>query len=648
MRASLGEKIMTTTSASRSVSGHPDEQFIRDAIDKANLNALRLALYQVTGDPDLPDMGVVRQAIRGGALYGYVLAPDDHAALKAKAFDYLSSGPHTASAIPDRDQARRMMEMFAGEPISDDDFAFGYEELAYEQFPRDVRWTTKPAPEALAAIRVVVVGGGISGIAAAVQLQRLGIPYVVIERQSALGGTWMRNSYPEARVDTSSFLYQFKFEKNYPWAEFFASRDDTRAYLDHVATKYGVKDSFQFDSEVVAARWEEGDTAWILTVNRKDGTQDRLRADYVISASGLFNAANMPDIAGIGDFEGPMFHTSAWDHGVDYRNKRVALIGTGSTGTQLAPGLASAVENLTIYQRTANWMTAMENYRAPVSDHARWLFDTMPFYWNWYCYASFFTAQQLQGLQTYDHDWRAKGGQINERNDLVRSNLLNYICEKLGDRPDLVAKVTPDHAPLVRRLVVDNGFYDALRRDNVELVTDPIERITPRGILNRDGTERSFDLIVLGAGFRVTDYLWPVDYVGRNGATLSEAWKTDGARAYLGIAMPGFPNLFVFYGPNGQPRSGGFYSWAEIWSRYVVGSIVEMIEGGHRSIEVRRDVFDAYNARMDEATRELIWEEEGHSYYVNSQGRSAVNMPWTTSDYHAMVRAPNLGDYHLG
>lgn len=638
---------MATTTQSIDCSVQVDDDFIRRAIDLSNLNALRLALFQVTGDEELAQMSVRKQAIRGGALFGYVVSEDDHALLKDKAFEYLRNGRHSVPPPPSREQARRMMDLFSDEPVNDAEFGFGYEELAYEEFPRDVNWSAEPSPAVLAGYKVIVIGAGISGIAASIQLKRLGIPFCVLERQGDIGGTWLRNSYPEARVDTSSYLYQFKFEKNYPWPEFFSSRDETQKYLNHVATKHGVKDEMLFDREVIAARWDEPRALWVLTVRYADGAAEQMEANVVISGSGLFNQPNLPDIPGIGDFKGPMFHTAQWDHSVDYHGKKVALIGTGSTGTQLAPALARDCESLAIYQRTPNWLNAMENYRASVQNETRWLFDTMPYYWNWYCYAAFFTGQQLQGLQTYDAEWQAKGGGVNERNDIVRANLIDYINTKLGDRPDLVEKVMPKHAPLVRRLVVDNGFYDTLRLDHVELVTENIEKITPTGIRCADKIEREFDIIVLGAGFKVTEYLWPVKYVGRDGATLAESWAKDGARAYLGITMPGFPNMFIFYGPNGQPRSGGFYSWAEIWARYSVGSIVEMIEKGHRSMEVRRDVFDDYNARMDEAGKALIWEAEGHSYYVNEHGRSAVNMPWTTTDYHAMVAKPDLGDYDV-
>jgi 4-hydroxyacetophenone monooxygenase len=633
--------------ASETERGAVDESFVRAAIDQANLNALRLALYQVTKDPDLAKMRVRKQAIRGGALYGYVLAEEDHDEFKAKALAYLLKGPHRTPPPPSKEDTRPLMDLFSDKPVSDASFQYGYEELAYDEFPRDVTWTKRPSPEKLAVFKVVVIGGGISGIAAAIQLKRLGIPFTVIERQAGIGGTWLLNTYPEARVDTSSYLYQFKFEKNYPWTEFFASRAETQKYLEHIANKYGVKSDFQFNREVVAGRWDEPSSHWILSIKRKDGGEETVSANVLISGSGLFSTPNLPKIPGIADFKGAIFHTAQWDHTFDYRGKRAALIGTGSTGTQLAPGLAREVKSLIVFQRTPNWIMAMENYRGSVTPQMRWLFDTMPYYWNWHCYASYFTAEQLQGLQTYDPEWQKSGGKINERNDGLRANLTEYIRSKVGDDEELFAKLLPKHAPMVRRLVVDNGFYDTLRRDNVDLVTEGIERIIKTGILTRDGTEHEFDLIVLGAGFKASQYLWPVNYVGRNGIQLQDGWKKDGARAYLGTAMPGFPNLFMFYGPNGQPRSGGFYSWAEIWARYTIGAIVSMLETDAKSMEVRQDVFDDYNARLDEATKQLIWEAEGHGYYVNEHGRSAANMPWTTTGYHTMVLRPNLEDYEV-
>ncbi|EXJ71202.1 uncharacterized protein A1O5_06196 [Cladophialophora psammophila CBS 110553] len=627
-----------------------DEAFIRTAIDKSNLNALRLALLQVTGDPDLANMHIRRHAIRGGAMFAHVVADEDIPALKEKAFVYLSKlkADDAIPPPPSKGEAKKLMDVFGDKPVGEREFEYDYEELAYEEFPRTAEWTAKkPSAEKIAKFKVVVIGGGISGIAAAVQFKRLGLNFMVLERQADIGGTWLLNSYPDARVDTSSYLFQFKFVKNYPWTEYFASAGETRNYLKNVAERYHVRDHFHFNREVVSAVWHEDESEWELTVKVTDGDTETIKCNAVVSGSGLFATPNKPNIKGIKDYKRPVFHTAHWDHSVDYRNKRVALLGTGSTGTQLAPTVASEAKSLTVYQRTPNWIMNMDGYRARTDGHVRYMFDHMPYYWNWYCYSSHVTSQQLQYLQKYDRDWQAKGGLINERNDIVRRNLTEYITSKAKGIPGLLEKILPKHAPLVRRLVVDNGFYDMLRRDNVGLVTEDIDTFTETGIKTADGVEREFDLVILGTGFKVQQYFWPCKYVGRNGATLEELWKKDGPRSYLGLVIPGFPNFFSFYGPNHQPRSGGFYSWGEIWSRYTATAIIHLIENDKKSMDCRKDVFDEYNTKLDAAAKELIWEEEGHGYYVNEHGRQSINAPWTTADYHHMVLTPDFADFDI-
>jgi 4-hydroxyacetophenone monooxygenase len=646
--------VNTNESVNGSVNGLPpiDEPFIRAAIDKANFNALRLALYQVTADPAVGKMKTRRHAIRGGAMFSHVLEDSEVPALKEKAFSYLSARnpDDPIPPPPSKAEAKKLADVFGDEPVPDRDYDYHYEELAYEEFPRDARWTDdrQPAPDKLAAFKVVIVGGGISGLAAAIQFKRLGLNFQVLERQEAIGGTWLLNQYPDARVDTSSYLFQFKFFKNYPWSEYFASAGETRKYLDNVAQHYQVKDHFYFNREVVRAVWLEDSSEWMLTVKHADGHKETLRCNVVVSGSGLFATPNQkPDIKGFKNFTGPVFHTAKWNHSVDYANKRVALLGTGSTGTQLAPAVAAAAKQLTVFQRTPNWIMKMDGYRDRIGPHERWLFDNMPYYWNWYCYSAHVTSQQLQYMQNIDKDWQARGGLINERNDLVRANLTEYIKSKSNGIPGLLKKILPNYAPLVRRLVVDNGFYDMLRRDNVELVTDKIVQFTESGIKTTDDVEREFDIIVLGTGFKVSQYFWPCEYVGRNGESMEALWRKDGPRSYLGLVLPGFPNFFSFYGPNHQPRSGGFYSWGEIWARYTATAIIHLIEHGKSSIECRRDVFDKYNAELDEAAKDLIWEMDGHGYYVNEFGRQSVNAPWHTSDYHRMVARPNFDDFEI-
>ncbi|WP_433622183.1 flavin-containing monooxygenase [Nocardia sp. CA-120079] len=617
------------------------------ALRVADLNVMRIVVNQLTGDESMLRMNTVKVPIRGGSRFIEQLAPEHHDKVRAAATALLSQGPIEDVRIPQPDELRRLMTILGGEPLDDIGFRFAREEFAIDDFPRDVEWEpSAAAAERLENFRVVVVGGGISGIATAVMLGRCGIQYEVIERQSDLGGTWTLNDYPEARVDVTSYLYQFKFEKRYPWTEYFASQDETRSYLRGVAAKYGVLPHVTFGAEVVEATWDEDTAEWILQISAAGEVTER-RADVVISASGLFHLAKRPNIEGLEDFQGAMFHTTSWDHSTELAGKRIGLIGNGSSGTQLMPYLASVAGTLTAFQRTPSWITPMERYREKVQPEMQWLFDHVPFYWNWYVFSQYIATTRLEAAQTYDPEWQAAGGLISERNDALREAALTYMRTKLASRPDLIEKSTPTYAPLARRLVVDNGWYDALLQDNVSLETDPIDRVTAEGVLMADGTLHELDVLVLATGFEVGRYFAPIDYVGRDGATLNDLWAKDGARSYLGMAIPGLPNLFCTYGPNGQPRTGGsYYSWAEIWARYIVKAVIGLLESGASSIECRRDRYDEYNERMDAATAEIIWEGEGvGGYYVNEFGRSGVNMPWGFLEYFSWVIEPDFDDY---
>lgn len=625
-----------------------DDAFIRRALDQAHLNALRVALLQQTGDPAVAAMRVETNAPPGTPFLAHVVAPESHALLKEKAFSFLT-GPARSPKIPGREEAVALMQVFQGADFDPGSAGYGLEELAFEDFPREARWHSPPSQEKLAELSVLVIGAGFSGIMAGIQLKRLGIPFQIVERQEGIGGTWQLNDYPEARVDITTFLYQFKFVKNYPWRSYFATREELKEYIDHVVDSYGIRERISLATAVTAADWDANKKKWSVRVQRTDGVERTSDHSFVISASGLFSTPNLPDIPGIHDFGGEIFHTTAWNHAYDYRGQRVALIGTGSTGSQLMPALARRAARLSIYQRTPNWVTPVRGYHATVSPEKRWLLDTMPGYSNWYCYSHHIAQMQSQKLHEIDRAWTAKGGSVNETNQKLREGLTRYIKKKVGHRPDLLGSLIPDYAPMARRLVVDNGWYDALLRDNVELVTSGIDHFTSDGIVSSDGTVRQFDLVVVGAGFKVSQYLWPVAYTGRNGTKLGDLWSADGARAYLTVALPGFPNFFMLYGPNAGVRSGSFHSWIEILMRYVASAIVEMVESGHETIEVRREAYDRYNAELDDEMSRMLWESEkgGGGYYVNAFGRSGVNMPWTLANFYSRVLRPELKDFDL-
>lgn len=629
---------------------HPklDSGEIQRILQYARPNILRMAIYQSTRDAELDGMPLRKQPLRGGAFYGYELEEDDAKLVRQKALEFFTSGAYlNETALPSDDEQRQMMGMLTGETISDNEFRFGREELALADFSRKADWTNGKV-EIPEGFKVAVIGAGASGVAAAIQLEQLGIPYEVFERQAEIGGTWQLNRYPDARVDTSSFLYQFKFIKNYPWPEYFASQSEVKKYIEHAARSYGVDGHITFNTELKHAVFNEATKRWDIELEYSDGTRESQSVNAIISGAGQFSTPQLPDIEGLKDFQGPKIHTTAWDQSFDPDGKRIALIGNGSTGVQLMPKLAQSAEFVYQFQRTPQWISPMEQYREKISSEVRWLFDNVPFYWNWYCYYSQVTTDAMQNAQEYDAEWQAAGGKISKANDGLKAALLDYIHNKLGSNPELEAKVTPDYAPLARRLVVDNGWYDALLRDNVELVTDQISRFTTDAVETTAGERFDIDAVIFAAGFDVSKYLWPTEYVGRDGKTMESAWSEDGPRAYLGLTVPGFPNLFIFYGPNSQPRSGAFLSWVEIWSRYAAQGIIHLLENGIDAIDVREDVFEAYNDELDRLNDNLIWDKEspaGRNYYVNKFGRQGVNWSLRNVEYFARVAALDPNDF---
>ncbi len=628
----------------------PDPQQVRRALDLADPNALRLTLYHLTGDPALAAMQTNVTPLWAGALFGYTLAPEHHAGIRDRAYDWLMAhwGEAADPALYELARIRETMELFGHGKLSEAEFRFGAEEAAFADFPREVRWTHRPATEKLAQLKVLIVGAGISGIAAGVHLQQLGIPYTIIERQDDVGGTWNFNNYPEARVDSSSLIYQYKFEKRYKWSEFFASGPETKRYLQHITQKFGVEDSIVFNTHVIAADWDEPGASWIVTVQTRGQDARTIRANFVISASGLFSTPKLPDLPGIENFRGAVRHTTDWRDSDELAGRHVAQIGNGASGAQLMPYIARHAAHVTVFQRTANWVLPMEGYRDRVPSEMHWLFDNLPLYWNWFSYAMHFLNMQLEGLQEVDPEWQKTGGVINSRNDTLRDNVTQFIRERLASRPDLIEKVIPKYPPMARRPTVDNGWYDALLRDNVELVTDPIDHVTQDAIVTKNGRSYACDLIVCAAGFATTRYLWPATYTGRDGATLDRLWGKDGPRAHLGMTMPGFPNFFMFYGPSSQGRAGSFYSMTELWTRYALKAIVHVIESDARIIEVTEAAYEISNENLDRQNKKILWETYGKGfYYLTDKGRSVTNSPFSVADIFSMLYEPDYSQYTM-
>lgn len=621
-----------------------DTAYIRRAVEASDLAALRVALFQATGDAELAEFGPVA-----------TLDHADRERLAARAVQLLETRiDGFQRRIPSDEELRELMDLVLGVPTRDEHFEIRRKFLAFTPFPfqHERSEDAAPVPE---GFEVAIIGAGPAGISMAVQLERLGVPYVLYDRRSEIGGTWSIHQYPDIRVDTLSITYEFSFEDEYPWSEYFARGEEVRTYLEFISKKYGVHEQTRLGHDLEDARFDDESLTWHLTFQGPDGRRVERDVNMVVSAAGVFAKTKLPDIDGIDEFEGTIVHPTQWTSALDVQGKRVAVIGNGSTGVQLMAPVAEKAEHLSVFQRTPQWIAPRPNYGRPVEPEVRWLLDNLPGYWNWSRYTS------IIGLMTWhedflvpDPEWERKGGHITKKSEDLREFLIGYIKEQVGDRPDLLEKLVPDYAPMVRRPVVDNHWYQSLTRDNVDLVTSGIERLTKNGIETSDGKHHEVDLIVFATGFEVDKFLWPAEYRGEKGVNLRDYWGSKSPRAYLGMMVPQFPNLFIMYGPNSQPVSGGVSlpSWFQIWAAFIAQCLDTMFEEGHARVAVKEEAFEAYNKHLDAVGSELAFIKDVRSvernYYVDAEGRLVVNTPHETAELYEMMKTPNRDELEFG
>ncbi len=620
-----------------------DAEF-RDALASANIPTLLLTLAWLTGDggwlagPYRPTRTVALDDNDTGGL-----PPERRAEVRAAALGVLREIRAGRRAVPPPPADAAVPELLSaalGERVPPEYGAAMAEDGGFRAPP----WLT--APPLANDLRVLVIGAGVSGIAMSVALSRLGVTHTVIERNDAVGGTWLDNSYPGAGVDTPCHLYSYSFAPRPDWTRHFAKQPEILAYLQDVAREFGVDPVF--GTEVVAARWDEGSATWDVHTRHRDGTEHHRVADVVISAVGHFNRPVVPDLPGLDTFPGPAFHTARWDHAVDLAGQRVGVIGTGASAMQVIPSIAGQAGHLVVFQRSPQWVTPNANYLRDVEEGTRLLMAQLPGYRAWYRLRLMWMYQdKLHPTLFKDPDWPHPERALNAVNDRHRRFFTAHLDEQLRGAEELRPALLPDYPAYGKRILIDNDWFTTLRRDDVELVPCGVREIDGPTVVTADGARRDVDVLVFATGFSPRRMLFPMDVRGRSGVPLREQWGDDDARAHLGMSVPDFPNFAVLYGPNTNLGHGGstiFHTECQVG--YVSGLLRRMITDRLATVEVRREVCDAYNDRVDAAHERMIWTHPGMTtYYRNAAGRVVTTTPWRLIDYWAMTRTPDLADF---
>jgi cation diffusion facilitator CzcD-associated flavoprotein CzcO len=479
-------------------------------------------------------------------------------------------------------------------------------------------------------LRIAIIGAGVSGLCAAIQLKRAGFEDVTIfEKSDGVGGTWHDNTYPGCACDTPSHLYSFSFEPNPGWSRIWAEQPEILAYFNRCADKYDLRRRIRFNTEVRAARFDSERQEWRLSL---PGGEEA-RAHILISGLGQLNVPAWPDIPGMADFAGTSFHSAGWNRTHDLTGERVAVIGNGASATQFIPRIAPQVERLTVFQRSANWVAPKED--APYSEAQKRAFARSPlrrklhrltiFLRFEFRFASFFKKSLLRPM--FEKQLRA------------------FLRHHVPDEA-LRAKLTPDYPAGCKRILLSYDYYPALNRPNVEVVDEPIERIVADGLVTRDGRHHPADTIIYGTGFQTTRFLSAVEIVGADGVSLAQAWR-DGAEAHRGVAVAGFPNFFMLYGPNTNLGHASIIFMIEAQVRYVVRCLRRMRRRRLGYIAVTPEAMARYNRRIQRQLGRMVWDAGCGSWYKTASGKITNNWPRFAFEYALSMRRPRWREYEL-
>jgi cyclohexanone monooxygenase len=478
------------------------------------------------------------------------------------------------------------------------------------------------------SLSVGVIGAGPGGLALGIFLRKAGFrDFTIFDREDGVGGTWRINTYPGLACDVKSHLYSYSFDLNANWSRLWSGQPEILEYFERCADRYRLGSNLTLNTEIVSARWDADAAKWQLTTN----TGERHAFDVVVSAVGLFTQPVLPDLVEEEPFTGTLMHTARWDHSVDLRDKHVAVLGTGSTAAQLVPEVAKLAQKVYSVQRSPTWILPKPD-RA-YTEREKWLFARIPFAKKVYRTRLWLRSESNIGV--------IENG--SEKTQEFKGIAVRQLEATVADG-ELRSRLTPDHPFGCKRLVFATDYLQTLTQPHVEVVSSPARYLRSRSLVTDDGAELDVDIVLCATGYAAADYLGQIDVVGEGGASLHETWS-DGAYAYLGMAVPGFPNFFMLYGPNTNVGSNSVIFMLEAQARYIVRALKHMRRRGKSYVAVRPDAMARFIAKIDEWMQGTVWLTRCSNYFRAANGRVVTQWPRSARAFWGITRRFTALDY---
>ena len=618
------------------------KQTLESALDSASFPVVAALLVHFTGDISiLEKLPRPNQAVLG-EIQGF-LSEDDKQTIKKIALKEISKffSNHEVNDIyvPSNEELNKMMSFIVGENVSPDYIPMMLRDLNITS--QDLKLssvTTKPSLE------VLIIGAGMSGILAAIKLAERGIKFKIYEKNINLGGTWFENRYPGARVDIANHFYSYSFEENHQWSEHFSQQPELLDYFKRCFDKYDIQKNTYFETQVTDMKFDDETKMWEVTsIHNKKSNKEVI--NIVLSCVGQLNQPKIPDIKGLDEFQGNMFHSSKWPDDDVIAGKKVAVVGSGASAFQIVPSIAKYCEKLTIFQRSPPWMFPNPKYHEQVDEEKKWLLENLPFYSRWYRFLLFYPgSDQLLDSLFVDPSWKDRSDSINQQNDEMRKLFTSAMLAQISNK-SLIDKVIPNYPPFGKRMLQDNGAWlEALHLPNVTLLAEGVEQMNSRGIIGLE-KEHEFDTVVFATGFKAQDFFDPINIDCGSGSFKSI--YEDSPVSYLGITFSSIPNFFAMYGPGTNlAHAGSIIFNSECQINYICSAIEHMLNNDYKVIKVKPKIEKQYQDRFDKRHKKMVWQHANvSSWYQNSKGKVVTTSPWRLVEYWNWTNNFNADEY---